>query len=112
VGRAGTLLAAPSEQASMIGRALDTILVLSAIADAAVGSDQAEGSRSFVAADGSERTVDIVRIAGTDSRLIVSIDEARVSTAINRDIRNAYFQLGCVSLFVLLGALIAAEKAT
>src|SRR5436305_2807122 len=106
----GIVLAAPADQASMIGRPLDTIPLLSAIADAAVGSDQAEGSRSFVAADGSKRTVDFVRIAGTDSRLIVSIDEARVSTAINRDIRTAYFQLGFVSLFVLLGALIAAEK--
>ena len=106
----GTVLAAPADQASMIGRPLDTIPLLSAIAEAAVGSDQAEGSRSFVAADGSKRTVDFVRIAGTDSRLIVSIDEARVSTAINRDIRTAYFQLGFVSLFVLLGALIAAEK--
>ena len=110
VDSTGTVLAAPADQASMIGRPLDTIPLLSAIADAAVGSDQAEGSRSFVAADGSKRTVDIVRIAGTDSRLIVSIDEARVSTAINRDIRTAYFQLGFVSLFVLLGALIAAEK--
>src|SRR5438132_635701 len=91
-------------------RQLDTIPLLSAIAEAAVVSDQAEGSRSFVAADGSKRTVDFVRIAGTDSRLIVSIDEARVSTAINRDIRTAYFQLGFVSLFVLLGALIAAER--
>ena len=110
VDSTGIVLAAPADQASMIGRPLDTIPLLSAIADAAVGSDQAEGSRSFVAADGSKRTVDIVRIAGTDSRLIVSIDEARVSTAINRDIRTAYFQLGFVSLFVLLGALIAAEK--
>ena len=110
VDSTGTVLAAPADQASMIGRPLDTIPLLAAIADAAVGSDQAEGSRSFVAADGSKRTVDIVRIAGTDSRLIVSIDEARVSTAINRDIRTAYFQLGFVSLFVLLGALIAAEK--
>jgi diguanylate cyclase (GGDEF)-like protein len=105
----GTVLAAPADQASMIGHPLDTLPLLAAIADAAVGSDQ-EGSRSFVAADGSKRTVDFVRIAGTDSRLIVSIDEARVSTAINRDIRTAYFQLGFVSLFVLLGALIAAEK--
>ena len=110
VDSTGIVLAAPADQASMIGRPLDTIPLLSAIADAAVGSDQAEGSRSFVAADGSKRTVDFVRIAGTDSRLIVSIDEARVSTAINRDIRTAYFQLGFVSLFVLLGALIAAEK--
>ena len=110
VDSTGTVLAAPADQASMIGRPLDTIPLLSAIADAAVGSDQAEGSRSFVAADGSKRTVDFVRIAGTDSRLIVSIDEARVSSAINREIRTAYFQLGFVSLFVLLGALIAAEK--
>ena len=110
VDSTGIVLAAPADQASMIGRPLDTIPLLSAIADAAVGSDQAEGSRSFVAADGSKRTVDFVRIAGTDSRLIVSIDEARVSTVINRDIRTAYFQLGFVSLFVLLGTLIAAEK--
>src|SRR5438477_2328866 len=110
VDSTGIVLAAPADQASMIGRPLDTIPLLSAIADAAVGSDQAEGSRSFVAADGSKRTVDFVRIAGTDYRLIVSIDEARVSTAINRDIRTAYFQLGFVSLFVLLGTLIAAEK--
>ena len=44
------------------------------------------------------------------SRLIVSIDEAKVTAAINREIRTAYLQLGFVCLFVLLGALIAAEK--
>jgi diguanylate cyclase (GGDEF)-like protein len=33
-----------------------------------------------------------------------------VSAAINRDIRTAYLQLGFVCLFVLLGALVAAEK--
>ena len=42
-------------------------------------SDKPEGSLSFVAADGSKRTVSFARIAGTESRLIVSIDEARVS---------------------------------
>ena len=54
--------------------------------------------------------VNFARIAGTQSRLIVSIDEARVSAAINREIRTAYLQLGFVCLFVLLGALVAAEK--
>ena len=62
VDSTGIVLAAPADQASMIGRPLDTIPLLSAIADAAVGSDQAEGSRSFVAADGSKRTVDFVRM--------------------------------------------------
>jgi diguanylate cyclase (GGDEF)-like protein len=110
VDSTGTVLAAPSDQASMIGHPLDTIPLLSAIAEKAVGSDQAEGSLSFVAADGSKRTVDFARIVGTQSRLIVSIDEAKVSTAINREIRTAYLQLGFVCVFVLLGALIAAEK--
>jgi diguanylate cyclase (GGDEF)-like protein len=110
VDSTGTVLAAPSDQASMIGHPLDTIPLLSAIAEKAVGSDQAEGSLSFVAADGSKRTVDFARIVGTQSRLIVSIDEAKVSATINREIRTAYLQLGFVCLFVLLGALIAAEK--
>jgi hypothetical protein len=110
VDSAGTILAAPPDQASMIGRALDNVPLLSAIAEKAIGSEKAEGSLSFVAADGSKRAVNFARIPGTQSRLIVSIDEAKVSAAIDREIRTAYLQLGFVCLFVLLGALIAAEK--
>jgi len=106
----GTVLAAPADQASMIGRPLDAVPLMSAIAEKAVGSDDGEGSLSFVAADGSKREIRFARVAGTDSRLIVSIDEAKVSTAINREIRTAYLQLLFVCLFVLLGALVAAEK--
>jgi len=106
----GTVLAAPADEASMIGHSLDTIPLLSAIAEEAMGSEAPQGTLSFVAADGSRRALSYARIAGTQSRLIISIDEARVSAAINRDIRTAYLQLGFVSLFVLLGALIAAEK--
>jgi diguanylate cyclase (GGDEF)-like protein len=106
----GTVLAAPADQTSLIGRALDTVPLLSAIADKAIDSEQDQGSVSFVAADSSERVVNFARIPGTQSRLIVSIDETKVSAAINREIRTAYLQLGFVCLFVLLGALIAAEK--
>ena len=106
----GTILAAPLDQASMIGRSLDTVPLLSAIADKAIGSDQAEGSLSFAAADGSQRSVSATRIPGTGARLVVSIDEAKVAASTNREIRTAYLQLGFVCLFVLLGALIAAEK--
>jgi diguanylate cyclase (GGDEF)-like protein len=106
----GIVMAAPADQASMVGRALDTIPLLSAIADKAIDSEQSDGSLSFVAADGSRRTVNFARIPGTQSRLIVSIDETKVSAAINRDIRTAYLQLGFVCLFVLLGALVASEK--
>jgi diguanylate cyclase (GGDEF)-like protein len=84
--------------------------LLSAIDDTVINSDQTEGSLSFTAADGSKRAVHFARVPGTQSRLIVSIDETRVSAAINRDIRTAYLQLGFVCLFVLLGALVAAEK--
>jgi diguanylate cyclase (GGDEF)-like protein len=110
VDSTGTVLAAPADQASMVGHPLDRIPPLSAAADEAIGSDQPQGSFSVMAADGSKRTVNFARIAGTQARLIVSIDEARVSAAINREIRTAYLQLGFVCLFVLLGALIAAEK--
>jgi len=109
VDSTGTVLAAPPDQASMIGHSLDSLPLLSAMAEKAIDSDQAEGSLSFVGADGSKRAVNFVRIAGTDSRLIVSIDEAKVSAAINREIRTAYLQLCFVCLFVLLGALVAAE---
>ena len=105
----GMVMAAPADQASMIGRPLDNVPLLSAIAEA-LTSDAPQGALSFTAADGSRRALSFARIPGTQSRLIVSIDEAKVSAAINREIRTAYLQLGFVCLFVLLGALVAAEK--
>jgi len=110
VDSAGTVMAAPEDQAGLIGRALDAVPLLSDVAEKAIGSEQPQGALSFVTADGSKRIVDFARIADTELHLIVSIDEAKVTAAINRDIRTAYLQLGFVCLFVLLGALVAAEK--
>jgi diguanylate cyclase (GGDEF)-like protein len=104
------VLAAPADQASMIGRPLDNLGLLSAVTDKTMGSDKRTGSVSFTGADGVKRAASFARIAGTDSRLIVTIDEAKVSAGANRDIKTAYVQLGFVCLFVLIGALIAAEK--
>ncbi|MEH2521628.1 diguanylate cyclase (GGDEF)-like protein [Bradyrhizobium sp. AZCC 1610] len=106
----GVVLAAPPDQASMIGRPLDNVPLLSAITYKALSSNSDTGSLSFAVTDGSKRTISFARIPGTQSRLIVSIDEDKVTAAINRDIRTAYLQLGFVCLFVLLGALIGAEK--
>jgi diguanylate cyclase (GGDEF)-like protein len=61
-------------------------------------------------ADGAWRLVNFAVVSGTQSRVIVSIDEAKVTSAINREIRTAYWQLAFVCLVVLLGALIGAEK--
>jgi len=105
----GTVLAAPTDQAGMIGRPLHDVAMLSAVAARAMNPEQAAGLLSYVAADGSNRTVNFARIPGTQSRLVVSIDEAKVAADINRDIRTAYLQLGFVCLFVLLGALVAAK---
>jgi diguanylate cyclase (GGDEF)-like protein len=110
VDSAGTVLAAPPDQASLIGRSLHHLPLLSAVAEQALDSNKSRGSISFTAADGTKRAASFARIPGTESRLIVSIDEAKVSASINRDIKSAYFQLGFVCLLVLLGALIAAEK--
>ena len=94
VDSAGIVLAAPADQASMIGRPLDMqCRCWRPIAEAALGSNQTIGSISFIAPDGSKRAVNFSRIAGTRSRLIVSIDEAKVSAGINREIRTAYLQL-------------------
>jgi diguanylate cyclase (GGDEF)-like protein len=110
VDSAGTVLAAPADQHSAVGRPLDNLPLMSAIADRALRSDREEGSLSFTAVDGTRRAVSFIRIAGTNARLIASIDEDTVSAAVSRDIRTAYLQLTFVVVFVLLGALIAAEK--
>jgi diguanylate cyclase (GGDEF)-like protein len=106
----GVVLAAPPDQASMIGQPLGDVPLLSAISYKALSSNSEAGSISFSTSDGSKRAISFARIPGTQSRLIVSIDEAAVTAAINREIRTAYLQLGFVCLFVLLGALIGAEK--
>ncbi|ANW05157.1 diguanylate cyclase [Bradyrhizobium icense] len=110
VDGAGVVLAAPADEAGMIGKPLNNVPLLTAIAHKALVSDTPRGSLSFTAADGSQRAISFARIPGTQSRLIVSIDEAKITAAINGEIRTAYLQLGLVCLFVLLGALIGAEK--
>ncbi len=109
VDSTGTVLAASGDESGLIGQSLDSAPLLSAIAETAMSSDRREGSISFAAADGSRRAITFTRIADTGSRLILSIDETRVTAAIDQEIRTAYLQAGFVCLFVLLGALIAAE---
>ena len=106
----GVVIAAPTDQASLIGRPLDTVPLMAAVAETALATEAPSGSVSFVAADGLKRELNFARIPGTQSRLVVSIDEGKVTAAINREIRTAYIQLAFVCLFVLLGALVGAEK--
>src|SRR4029079_11573485 len=104
------VMAAPPDQASLIGKPLGNVPLLSAITYKALSSNSDTGSISFTATDSGKRAVSFARIPGTQSRLVVTVDEAKVTAAINGEIRTAYLQLGFVCLFVLLGALIGAEK--
>jgi diguanylate cyclase (GGDEF)-like protein len=104
----GVVLATPPDQKSMIGQPLDVLTRLPSLKDQ-VGPDS-NAPIVVSSGDGSQRTVSLVRIRGTASRLVLSIDESKVSAGINREIRTAYLQLALVCLFVLLGALIAAER--
>jgi diguanylate cyclase (GGDEF)-like protein len=109
VDRIGTVLAAPTNQTDMIGRPLNGIPALAAATARAIDPDRQSGTFSLSSSDGVKRTMSFSRIPGTQSRLILIVDEARVAAEINRDIRSAYLQLGFVCLLVLLGALVAAE---
>jgi len=106
----GIVLATSEDQASQVGKSIDNVPLLSAMADSALNSSKNEGSLTFGTVDGSPRTVSFTRIADTGARLIVSVDEDKVTAAIQSEIRTAYMELLFVCLFVLVGALIAAEK--
>jgi diguanylate cyclase (GGDEF)-like protein len=109
VDSAATVLAAPADLARMVGRPLDSIPALATAVTRAINPDQPSGLFSFPAPDGAKLTLNFSQIPGTESRLLLIVDEARVAAEINHDIRNAYLQLGFVCVLVLLGALVAAE---
>lgn len=110
VDSGGTVLAAPEDQASLVGKPLDAVPLLSSAAEKALAGSANDGSVSFTAADGTTRAVNFAVIPGTQARIIVSIDEGKVTAAVNREIRTAYIQLIFVCFFVLIGALVGAER--
>jgi len=106
----GTVLATSSDQASMIGGPMENRALWSAIAAKEAKADGNTGSVSVTAPDGTRHAVSFARVGSTGSRLVISVDESKIASATNRDIRTAYLQLAFVCLFVLLGALVAAER--
>ncbi|NEW93726.1 diguanylate cyclase [Rhodopseudomonas sp. BR0M22] len=100
----GTVLATPPDERSLIGKKLDKLELLPAMAE------NPQGRQAATIRDEAGRLLSISRIPGTSARLVVTIDESKVSAGINHEIRTAYLQLALVCLFVLLGALIAAER--
>jgi diguanylate cyclase (GGDEF)-like protein len=109
VDRAGTVLSAPNDQAARIGLPMQHLRLLQVIAEDMKQTHAPSGSLSFMT-DGGPRSVSYAALPGTGAQLIVSIDEALISATADHEIRTAYLQLGLVCLFVLLGALVAAER--
>jgi diguanylate cyclase (GGDEF)-like protein len=109
IDSAGTVMAAPSDLSRLVGRPLSSVPALAAAATRAINPEQPSGLFTFPSPSGAKLTLSFSRIPGTESRLLLIVDEARVAAATNQDIRNAYLQLGLVCVIVLLGALIAAE---
>lgn len=105
----GVVLAAPDDLASMLGHPLTDKTLLPAIVAHESGSGAHGGAFTHRPPDEGKRTVSFAQLPGTSARLIVSIDEAKVSAGINREIRTAYVQLAFVCLLVLLGALLMVE---
>ena len=110
VDRAGTVLSAPAGQRSLIGKPMPDPALLPLIASHMLNPGRASGSLSFTSHDGARRSVSFAALTGTGAQLIVSIDEAQISATADHEIRTAYLQLGLVCLFVLLGALVVAER--
>jgi len=110
VDRAGTVLSAPGDQADRIGLPISHLRLLQVIADDMKRTNAQSGSLSFTTDGGAPRSVSYAALAGTGAQLIVSIDEAQISATADAEIRTAYLQLGLVCLFVLLGALVVAER--
>ncbi len=110
VDAAGRVLAAPPAQASSVGDTLN-LRILQAVASAMPksGSQQAAPVR-FTAEDGSLHAISVSRVTGTAARLVVDINETLIAAAADSDIRAAYVQFAIVCLFVLIGALFAAER--
>jgi diguanylate cyclase (GGDEF)-like protein len=104
----GIILATPPDQISMVGQPLSRLVKLTPQESATAVT--AAGSLDVVGPDGNKRSVSMAQIPGTRAKLVLSVDQARVSADIIREIRTAYIQLALVCLFVLLGALIAAER--
>ena len=60
--------------------------------------------------DGRRRLISYARLPGTDSRVVVGLDEREILSRIDREIGIAYLQLGLFGLLILLAAWFGGEQ--
>lgn len=100
----GTVLATPPDERSLVGKKLEPAALAFAL------SQDPLGRELISRRDETGRTLSVARIPGTNARLVVTIDEDKITASVNRDIRTAYMQILFVCILVLFGALVAAER--
>lgn len=71
---------------------------------------ESEFGATTITSKNVKKLVSFVRIPGTETSLVVSIDHKAMLAPINRDIQKAYVQLTIVSLLALLGAWLVGEQ--
>jgi diguanylate cyclase (GGDEF)-like protein len=71
---------------------------------------QEDGQTTFTWPDGIRRIIAYARLPGTDSRVVVGLDEREVLSRIDREIGIAYLQLIVFGLLVLLAAWFGGEQ--
>ncbi len=99
----GVLLASQPANRDIVGRPFEGIEISGSDADQDFGS-------SSITSNGVRKLISFVRIPGTNTRLIVSIDHDRMFAPINHDIQKAYVELAIVTLLALLGAWFVGEQ--
>jgi diguanylate cyclase (GGDEF)-like protein len=106
----GVILAARSDRADLIGRPLEDTSLFEAVTLREIDLNREFGTISFLSGSGQMKAVSFARVAGTQARLIVSIDESKMLGDVDRDITTAYLQLALVGFLTLLGAWVAGER--
>ncbi|MBN9599402.1 MAG: diguanylate cyclase [Afipia sp.] len=106
----GTVLAASSKNAGMIGKALKDTTLLDAVAIREAELSGTSGTMSFTTAGGESQIVTFASVKGTSGRMIASINEAKMLGDIDHSIRAAYGKFALIIICALIGAWVVAER--
>lgn len=106
----GTVLAASSENADMIGKPLKDTALLDAVATREIKLSGTSGTMTFTTAEGEREIVTFASVEGTSGRMIARINEAKMLGDIDHSLRTAYGKFALIILGALLGAWVVAER--
>jgi diguanylate cyclase (GGDEF)-like protein len=100
----GTVIASAPEGNRLVGQNFAShSLVREALA-------RSDGALTANGLDGVRRVTAFARLPGTDSRVLAALDEREILSRIDREIGNAYLQVGLFVLLILLAAWFGGEQ--